>query len=484
MRLDDRNRPLQLGAGASGMTLGPRPARGAGTAPTRVRFWILALIMVLSTVAYADRSILSISGSGIKQEFGLSAIQLGYILSAFSWAYVLGQVPGGLLLDRIGTKRVYGVTLVLWSLATFLIGFVGELSASVTTAVVLFFTLRFALGFIEAPSFPANARIAVMWFPRSERGFATSLFASASYFAVFVFSPLAGWLVSSFGWPWPFFVLGAIGFAAAIAWRVFMQAPRQHPTINQAELDYIVNGGGLVDIDDFASAPAITPAPAGNIGPTVKRLLTNRMLWCAYIGQYCTIALSYFFITWFPIYLVQDRGMNVLNAGFATIAPSLFGFLGGIFGGVVSDYLIGIGWSVSWARKTPFIVGMLAGSTLVLASQLDSNAWIIALMSFAFFGKGAAAGAGTWAVVSDTAPREAVGLAGAIFNGVGNIAGIVTPIVFGYIVAGTNSYGIGLYFVGAHCILAALLYLLVMGRIERMGGEGAMLTGRASPATS
>ncbi len=447
------------------------------TKRTRVRFWILALIMVLSTVAYADRSILSISGSGIKQEFGLSAIQLGYILSAFSWAYVLGQVPGGLLLDRIGTKRVYGATLVLWSLATFLIGFVGEFSANVTTAVVLFFTLRFALGFIEAPSFPANARIAVMWFPKSERGFATSLFASASYFAVFVFSPLAGWLVSSFGWPWPFFVLGGLGFVAAIVWRMFMHVPRQHPTMSRAELDYIVDGGALVDVDDFTAASggraALGPVvPPGSIGPTVKRLLTNRMLWCAYLGQYCTIALSYFFITWFPIYLVQDRGMNVLNAGFATIAPSLFGFLGGIFGGVVSDYLIGIGWSVSWARKTPFIVGMLAGSTLVLASQLDSNVLIIALMSFAFFGKGAAAGAGTWAVVSDTAPREAIGLAGAIFNGIGNIAGIVTPIVFGYIVAGTKGYGVGLYFVGAHCIVAALLYLFVMGRIERVGGDG------------
>ena len=87
----------------------------------------------------------------------------------------------------------------------------------------------------------------------------------------------------------------------------------------------------------------------------VKSLLTNRMLWCAYLGQYCAIALSYFFITWFPIYLVQARGMDIMQAGFATVAPSLFffGFLGGISGGIISDYLIKRGWSVSWARKTP-----------------------------------------------------------------------------------------------------------------------------------
>jgi ACS family glucarate transporter-like MFS transporter len=200
-----------------------------------------------------------------------------------------------------------------------------------------------------------------------------------------------------------------------------------------------------------------------------KSLLTNRMLWCAYIGQYCIIALSYFFITWFPIYLVQARGMDILHAGFATIAPSLFGFLSGISGGIISDYLIRIGWSVSWARKVPYIVGMFMASTLVLASLSDSNVLIIVLMLFAFYGKGIAAGAGTWADISDTAPREAVGLAGSIFNCVGNIAGIVTPIVFGYIAASSGGYGAGLYFVGAHCIVAALLFLFVMGKIERVG---------------
>ena len=440
---------------------------------SRVRHWLLALILFLSTVAYADRSILSMAGSGIRQEFGLSAVQLGFILSAFSWAYVVGQIPGGLLLDRFGTKTVYGVALLLWSAATFVIGFIGELGVSTATAVVLFFTLRFALGFIESPAFPANGRIAVMWFPKDERGLATSIFASASYFAVAIFSPLAGWLVSRYGWPWPFFVLGAIGFLAFFVWQHFMHEPRKHPKVTQAELDHIIAGGALVDIDSPQQRQTAAGKPtATRPNGTFRALLTNRMLWCAYIGQYCTIALSYFFITWFPIYLVQARGMDILNAGFATVAPSIFGFLGGVCGGLISDALIRAGWSVTWARKTPYILGMLAAATLALAATSDSNAVVIALMSFAFFGKGVAAGAGTWAVVSDTAPKEAVGLAGAVFNCVGNIAGIVTPIVFGYIVATTGSYGIGLYFVAAHCIVAALVFLLLMGRIERVGGEG------------
>ncbi|WP_274540583.1 MFS transporter [Telmatospirillum siberiense] len=423
------------------------------------------LILLLSTIAYADRSILSVAAPGIKSEFGLSVVQLGYIMSAFSWAYVLGQLPGGLILDRFGTKRVYGWTLVLWSLATFVQGFVGAFAANVMGTVVLLFGLRFVLGLIEAPSFPANARVTAMWFPKSERGRASSLFASAQYFAVGLFSPLSGWLVSRFGWPWPFFVLGSAGFLAAILWLFCMHEPRRHPGISKTELAHIVAGGALVDIDEVKERTAKSRLS----GHIVNSLLTNRMLWCAYIGQYCTIALSYFFITWFPVYLVHARGMNIMQAGFATLAPSLFGFAGGISGGIISDYLIRIGWSLSWARKAPYIVGMLMASSLIIASVADSDVLVISLMSFAFYGKGIAAGAGTWAVVSDTAPKDAIGLAGSIFNCVGNIAGIVTPIVFGYIVAVTGDYNVGLVFVGAHCIVAALVFLLFMGRIERVG---------------
>jgi ACS family glucarate transporter-like MFS transporter len=345
-----------------------------------------------------------------------------------------------------------------------LVGFIGKFTSDVSVALGLLFALRFALGLIEAPSFPANSRVAVMWFPKQERGLATSLFASASYFAVAIFSPFAGWLVAKFGWPAPFFALGAIGIAAAGAWAVLMHEPRNHPRVSKGELDHIIAGGAMVDIDskrELAARPRLSTGMA-------RMLLGNRMLWCAYIGQYCTIALSYFFITWFPIYLVQARGMNVMQAGFATMIPAISGFLGGIAGGAISDWLIRRGWSVSWARKTPYIVGMSVGCSLVLAAFAESNTVVVLLMTLAFFGKGAAAGAGTWAIVSDTAPREAVGLAGAIFNCVGNIGGIVTPIVFGYIVQATGAYTVGLYFVAAHCLVAAVIYLFFMGKIERV----------------
>lgn len=435
---------------------------------THVRVWICVLIVFLSTVAYADRSILSISGSGIKEEFGLTTVQLGFILSAFSWAYVVGQIPGGIILDRFGTKIVYGAALTIWSVATFAIGFTGAFVRVAAEAVALLFALRFILGFVESPVMPANARIAVMWFPKLERGRVTALFTSSSYFAVGIFSPISGWLVSRFGWPWPFFFLGAIGVISAVVWFWFMHVPRHHPKVSQAEIDHIVANGALIDIDkreDLATKPHISLA-------LVKSLLTRRMLLCTYFGHYAAIALSYFFITWFPIYLVQARHMDIMSAGFATVAPSLAGLAGGVSGGWISDILLKRGWSVTNARKVPYIVGMFAASTIILAAFVDQNWQVIALISFAYFAKGLAAGAGTWVVITDTAPKEAIGLSGSVFNCIGNLAGIMTPIIFGYIVAATGgNYGAGLYFVGGHCIVAALLYLFVMGKIERIGSE-------------
>ena len=151
------------------MTTLDTPAVASRPIRSRTRLWILGLILFLATVAYADRSILSISAPGIKSEFGLSQLQLGYVLSAFSWAYVIGQIPGGLLLDRFGTKIVYGVALALWSIATFLIGLVGAATKETVVALSLLFALRFVVGFVEGPSFPANARASVMWFPEAER---------------------------------------------------------------------------------------------------------------------------------------------------------------------------------------------------------------------------------------------------------------------------------------------------------------------------
>ncbi|MDB5469225.1 MAG: transporter [Caulobacter sp.] len=426
---------------------------------SRVRLLILLLIFLLTTINYADRSTFSIAGDAASKDLGLNPIQMGYILSAFAWAYVIGQIPGGALLDRFGTKLIYTLAIVLWSLFTVLQGFSGFLAGG--AIFIGLFAMRFMVGLSESPSFPGNARLVAAWFPGPERGAASAVFNSAQYFSLVVFAPLMGWLVHSFDWHSVFFVMGGLGIVAAIVFWKLIHSPVDHPMINQAELDYIEAGGGLIRMED----KTVTKSAAFSWA-NVKQVLGSRMLLGVFIGQYGINVLTYFFVTWFPIYLVKERGLSILDAGFAAAAPALCGFVGGVLGGVISDLLLRRTGSLTVARKAPLLIGMILASTIIACVYIQQEWLIIVGMALAFFGKGVASLG--WAVVSDTSPREFVGVTGGIFNTFGNTAGIVTPIVIGYIVAATGSFDGALWFVGAHCVLVIAAYFLITGRIERL----------------
>lgn len=425
---------------------------------TRVRLLIVLMLFAATTINYADRATISIAGPGMAKELGLSPVQMGYVFSAFAWSYVLAQIPGGWLLDRYSVKWVYAAAIALWSGFTLLQGAVGFFSG--LTAVVLLFTLRLAVGLTEAPIFPANARIVAAWFPARERGMASAFFNSAQYFATVLFTPLMAWIVHNFGWHHVFTSMGLLGIAFAALWLQMIHSPKTHPSVNRAERDYIEAGGALLDMDG-RSAPAQADA-----GRTLRQLLANRMLLGIYIGQYCITVLTYFFLTWFPVYLVKERGLSILQAGFAAVLPALCGFIGGILGGVLSDLLLRRGFSLTAARKIPIVGGMLLSMSIIGCNYVQADAVVVGLMALAFFGKGI--GALGWAVVSDTSPRESGGLSGGLFNTFGNTAGITTPIAIGYIVQATGSFDGALVFVGLNALVACFCYLVVVGEIRRV----------------
>ena len=428
--------------------------------PTRVRYAIIALIFIITSVNYADRATFSIAGSAASRELGLSPVEMGYILSAFAWAYVIAQIPGGVLLDRFGTKRVYAAAIALWSLFTATQGLVGLLFTS--SVVAILFGLRFLVGLAEAPSFPGNARLVAAWFPAAERGTASAIFNSAQYFSIVAFVPLMGWLAHSFGWRSIFWTMGVLGLFATLVFLRFIHSPARHPSINAAELAHIEGGGGLVRMEDATGTDKALAFDWANVG----RLIANRMMLGIYLGQYCINVLTYFFVTWFPIYLVKERGLNIMEAGFAAAAPALFGFAGGLAGGFISDAILKRTGSLDWARKTPLVVGMLLASLIIACVWAPSEWMVVTLMSIAFFGKGIASLG--WAIMADVAPRRLAGLSGGVFNMFGNIAGIVTPIVVGYIVAATGSFDLALVFVGAHCLLTIFAFLVIAGPIRRV----------------
>ncbi|HCU75789.1 MAG TPA: MFS transporter, partial [Acinetobacter baumannii] len=193
--------------------------------------------------------------------------------------------------------------------------------------------------------------------------------------------------------------------------------------------------------------------------------LASRMMLGIFIGQYCVNTLTYFFLTWFPVYLVKERHLSILEAGFAAVAPALCGFIGGILGGLISDKLIRMNYSLSFSRKLPIVVGFLVSTSIILCNYVDSQAAIVFFMSLSFFGKGI--GSLGWAVMSDVAPKEMVGLSGGMMNAFGNTAGIVTPIVIGYILASTGSFNLALTYVGIHAIAAVICYTVIVGKIQR-----------------
>lgn len=440
-------------------TIIQQDATKEATKKGRVRFSILAILLLVSTINYADRATLSMAGTAIQQEFGFDSVQLGYLFSAFAWAYAIAQVPSGWLLDRFGSKLIYGLSLIFWSLFTLAQGSISLVP--VAAAFGTMFAIRFLLGLVEAPAFPSNGRIVTAWFPSNERGTATAIFNTAQYLSLAVFSPLMAWVISSYGWEYVFIMMGSIGLVIGCFWPKLIYSPKKHPRVTQEELDYVAKGGALIDMDSAESA-----APLKIRWSHVKQLLSNRLLLAAYFSQYANTALTYFFTTWFPIYLAQGRGMPIMKVGLVAVLPAICGFLGGVSCGLLSDFLLRRGASLTVARKTPFVLGMTLASSLVLCNFVESEWAVIAIMSLAFYGKGLAAIG--WAVVSDSCPKEAAGLTGGIFNGIGGLAGVVMPITAGYIIAMTGSFDGVLIFVALHAILAVFAYLFLMGPIRRI----------------
>jgi MFS transporter, ACS family, D-galactonate transporter len=427
------------------------PASGAArnrTRPTRVRFVILSLLAIATMVNYLDRTILSVAAPAMRDELGLSAAVMGVVFSAFSWAYAASQIPGGIFLDRFGSKLTYFLAFTCWSGCTALLGLASGLKSLLATL--------FGLGACEAPCFPTNSRIVGTWFPQTERGVATSVYTVGEYLGLAAFSPLLYWILQRFGWRVLFISVGLSGILFALVWWVIYCEPHESKSANQAELDLIAAGGGL-----GTSSRRIAFSVA-----QIRTLLSFRQIWGACIGQFGGNSTLVFFLTWFPTYLATERHMAWLQVGFFTVLPFLAAAFGVVFGGWASDKLLKRTGSANLARKLPMIAGLLGASTIISANYVSSDALVIAVMSVAFFSQGMT-GLG-WTLISDIAPKNLAGITGGVFNLFSNLAGIVTPIVIGFIVGATGSFFYALAYVGAVALLGAFSYIFILGDVHRI----------------
>ena len=422
-------------------------AAGSGK-PSRTRFVILALICFATMLNYADRAVLGVAAPAMTKELDISPVMMGLIFSVFSWTYAAAQIPGGVLLDRLGTRLTYTVSLTLWSFFTLLHGIANSVGALIA--------FRLGLGVAEAPCFPTNSRVLSTWFPQQERARANGAYSVGQYFGLAFLSPLLFWIVAVWGWRSLFLLFGAIGIVYGVVWYFAYRDPEHSKSVNEAELEHIRAGGGL------GHEGAAIAFSWSNVG----KLLRKRQILGASIGQFCGNSTLVFFLTWFPTYLATERHMDWLKSGIYAVMPYIAASVGVLIGGYLSDTLIRRTGSANIGRKLPVVTGLLLASTIILANYVESNTMVIVIMSIAFFGQGMV-NLG-WTLISDVAPKPLMGLTGGVFNFCANLAGIITPLAVGFIVAATGSFYGALAFIGVLALIGAAAYIFIIGDVHRV----------------
>ena len=399
------------------------------------RWRIASLLGIGVLVNYFDRVNLSVSHAALYTTFGISDITFGYLSGAYNWTYALCQLPVGLLLDRLGVRRVGRISTLLWSFASF--------AAALTPNISGFFGARLLLGVGEAPTFPANAKAIGLWFPQSERSTATSIFDAAAKLASAVGVPLLGILLLKAGWRWSFAVTGLISFLYFLAFSRFYRDP------------------------DPATAPGLSVQEIQAQSLPFAELVRHRKVLGLAIGMGAYNYVFYLLITWLPSYLSFALHIDLLHSFLYTGVPWLFATCTDLFAAFTADALIRRGWDGSRVRKTVLVTGMLFGLGILGAAHAHTATQALLWISLSIGGLSAASPIG-WSIPSLIAPRGSVGTVGGIVNFSNQLSGIAAPIVTGYIVHATRSYAWAFGVSAVYLAIGTLAYLLLLGRIERI----------------
>jgi ACS family D-galactonate transporter-like MFS transporter len=407
------------------------------------RWFIVLMCFLAVAINYIDRANLGVAVPLIKKEYGLDPAVMGLVLSGFFWSYALMQLPCGWLIDRFGSRATYTVATLIMSAATVATAFAG--------GVVSLFACRLVLGVGEAFCYPVNAKVTALWFRRSERGLATGLWASGSRVGSALTLPLVAFLIANFGWRAAFLVTGAIGLVWMVVWFAAYRDPEHHPAVRPDQVTALQN-----EYSVSAEQQKIRWAD----------LFRYRTIWGMMIGFFCLNFVIYFFTTWFPSYLTEARGFSLEKLGTLGLLPGLAAIPAGWLGGYLSDYLFRRGWSLTAARKTCLVGGMLTSSVVALAAIVPGDMAALGLLSISYAGL-AFAGANIWTLPGDVAPTQAhVASIGGIQNFASNIAGIALTTFTGLMVSLTKgSFLVPLVVAGVISVIGAASYLFIVGEI-------------------
>ncbi|PPF89519.1 MFS transporter [Subtercola sp. Z020] len=419
-----------------------------GAKRTNVRWQIAILAGVGVAITNIDRSTISVALPYMSQDLHISPLVQGLVLGWFFLAYAIFLLPIGVLVDRIGSRLVYGVGAIVWGVAT--------LATAAVNGVGALVALRFLLGLGEATQYPSCIKATAEWFPRRERSSATATWDIGARVGGVITLPLVAGIIAWAGWRVAFLITGALALVWAIGWLAEYRRPGDHRRVNAAELAHIAS--------DTVSA---TKTRVGEAVRDVKwrELFRRRSTWGLMIGYFCFNYVAYFFITWFPSYLVSARGFSLLTLGIFGAIPGIFAVLTELTSGFLQDRFIRRGWSTNRVRKGFIVVGMLVSSLIAFAAFTPSAAAALVLLTISY-GALLIGGPSLGTFPAEFAPSERhVGSLAGIQNFAGNLAGFLGPIVTGAIVATTGSFVVALVLAGAIAIAGAVNYLVIVPKI-------------------
>ena len=404
-------------------------------------------------VNYFDRINLSVAQAALRNEFGITTITFGYLLSAYSWTYALCQVPSGVLLDRFGVRIVGRISALIWSVASF--------AAALSTGLWVFLSARLLLGIGEAPTFPANAKAIGYWFPKSERSLATAIFDSAAKFSSAIGVPVMGLLLINYGWRLSFAATGIISFAYFVLFYAFYRNPSEDQLLSSMEHEFIVSGG---------AQPEVTSKRNGS-SSSLRYLIAQPKVLGLCLGFAAYNYSFYFLLTWLPSYLSTALGLDLLHSVVYTSVPWLFATITDLaIGGLLVDALIQRGWDAAGVRRTVLVLGMMFGVAIIGAATARTASTALVWITLALSGLAASAPV-AWSIPSLIAPQNSVGRVGGILNFCSQIAAIAAPIVTGYIVALTHSFRWAFAGASLFLLLGMAGYGLLLGDMNPIPDE-------------
>jgi len=392
-------------------------AAGAPARTSAGRWYVLLLISVMYLITYLDRVNISTAAPQISKEFGFDKVTMGFIFSAFVWAYAMFQVPGGWLSDRFGARSVLAGVVTYWSIMT--------AATAAAFGSVSFIIVRFLFGVGEAGAFPGATRAMQLWYPRRERGLVQGVTHSASRLGAAIAPPIVVLIMSTLGWRAVFYICGAVGLLWSLWWALtYRNLPEEHGLVNRDELE---------KIRGLDASGAIKPPPLEKqVNVPWGTLVRSGNMWAIMLAYFTYVYCLWIFLSWLPSYLIEARHFTLIKVGLFASLPLFAGVIGDTVGGLATDWLLHVSGSAKIGRRVVAIVGLLGCAVCIVPAALTEDAYVAvygltASMFFLEFTIGP-----SWAVPMDTGGKYS-GTVSGMMNMAGNIGGALSPMVFGFL---------------------------------------------------